>query len=48
MRSIRPELLNAGMNLTGFSEHSLRRGAAVSAVVAGILELAIRVLKLIL
>src|SRR4030095_13818511 len=36
IRSIRSALLNAGINPTGFSGHSLHRGAAVSAVAAGI------------
>ena len=36
IKTIRNALLDAGLSPTGFSGHSLRRGAAVSAVAAGI------------
>jgi len=36
IKTIRKALLDAGLNPTGFSGHSLRKGAAVSAVAAGI------------
>jgi hypothetical protein len=36
VRTIRRPLLDAGINPSGFSGHSLRRGAAVSVVTAGI------------
>ena len=36
IKTIRNALLDAGLSPTGFSDHSLRRGATVSAVAAGI------------